>query len=820
MGVENGGGSPESERQIKVQVVAEGLKKANFLRPNEEEKDKLDDRISEAFGYLKHGVESVAEIDGTIADFETKGDKSSFTETQIENLRADREILADAVTIACRDLTATDPDLESEFFLGPKHIDGLLGEKLTGLGNSVSERKGIPKEIGAELDKLEMMRRKMKGGNTAESKAYVAILKKKIDAIAEKDFDGQFEVLMVLNGELEKYEGVSDSERKMAEAAEKMSRAAEEMKTPTRLKKKGFGGFPDIVSDGDDPNPIAMAENRFAGKEYTNPYVVPYYNYVDSIFDYNDPRLYFTPPPEWVEVLPEEKQLILKVAQKLARGIMTKLATKDIDFVKPRQNEVYNFPMAEFKLLYEKLPGFREGMEAMIQELMVIGKEDGCMFLRIKDDPETLLHKLGDFETYKKCLYRRLALKNNFGIDVSLTRDDGTSKTMAEIKAEIDGHIKPLVDAFKRENKPRLDYYNQLLSHGYSPEMAKKMGGWSEIEAERQWEYKNTYVYKEGVALATDFVGVSMVFESADWKRNLKPSQITADKVRTMMMPLEKFLQKSGFVSAKDPEFSEAFGGDVGTVLEEMARIKGDVIKNKLLEAAYGDRSTMRPEVAKWRVFPKRQFCSFFDMYIVNQSYDSNGKAISGSGKTLAEAAMAGERVIFPEGNEDLDIFVNFRDIWDEVLTVTPFVIGKGEFKGVPKLSAPGVKEGGVVRDVKKIRKADGTGFINLPFVDYPEYYAWLLGNAIGLETSLDIPMLNQEVLGSNVYNYDLKVNTAAYALKLRPLKNDPYFRDRVAALTKDIFTAGPGWKNEIMTAFKRKHGRIDSGFKNQRSKL
>lgn len=417
MGVENGGGSPESERQIKVQVVAEGLKKANFLRPNEEEKDKLDDRISEAFGYLKHGVESVAEIDGTIADFETKGDKSSFTETQIENLRADREILADAVTIACRDLTATDPDLESEFFLGPKHIDGLLGEKLTGLGNSVSERKGIPKEIGAELDKLEMMRRKMKGGNTAESKAYVAILKKKIDAIAEKDFDGQFEVLMVLNGELEKYEtppvasiGPDDELKKsidkLAKNVEKMSSGGGDR---YRQEQERYGLRPIIDADG---NIIGMESNYNVSPE----------NCAKAMkWMASDLRWSTWTPPEWFSHLPDSekaKVLVMVAVNQSAAGVA--YAGKDLQKIF-ENNQIFSFTKEDMAALFDD--DFKLVMSIMLNDLCeIVPDENGIPTLRYIEEvtidkngiekrkiAERVMKKIEYREDYKEDLAKSLA---------------------------------------------------------------------------------------------------------------------------------------------------------------------------------------------------------------------------------------------------------------------------------------------------------------------------------------------------------------------------------------------------------------------------
>lgn len=418
MSYETGGSSPEAaERQAKVQSVAEGLKKANFLRPNDEEKDKLDDSIGQVFGCLKHGVESVTEIDSIIVDFETKGDKSSFTEAQVKNLRADREILAEAVTIACRDLTATDPELESEFFLGPKHIDGLLGEKLVGLGGSVSKRKGVPEEIGVELDKLEMMRRKMKGGNTAEAKAYTAVLKKKIDLIANKDFDGQFEVLMALNEEMEKYETPSvDSTKTDDELKRSIDRLAKNVEKMSsgggdryRQEQERYGLRPIIDADG---NIVGMESNYNVSPE----------NCAKAMkWMASDLRWSTWTPPEWFSHLPDSekaKVLVMVAVNQAAAGVA--YAGKDLTKIF-ENNQIFSFTKEDMAALFDD--DFKLVMSIMLNDLCEIKPdENGVPVLRYIEEVTTdkkgrevrkiakrVMEKLEYREDYKEDLAKELA---------------------------------------------------------------------------------------------------------------------------------------------------------------------------------------------------------------------------------------------------------------------------------------------------------------------------------------------------------------------------------------------------------------------------
>ena len=417
MGIENGGGGPESERQIKIQAVAEGLKSANFLKPNDKERDRLDDSVGKVFDYLGHGVESVTQIDEAIADFKSKGAKSSFVEAQIKNLRTDREILAEAVTIACRDLTADDPDLESEFFLGPKHIDGLLGGKLAGLGNDVSERKGVPEEIGVELDKLEVMRRKMKGGSTAESKAYVTILKKKIDTIAEKDFEGQFETLMALNEELGKYEtssvgstgtdnGLKKSIEKLAENVEKMSSGRGDK---YRQEQERFGLRPIMDAEG---NIIGMESNYNVSPE----------NCAKAMkWMASDLRWSSWTPPEWFSHLPEKEQakVLVMIAVNTAAA---NVAYAGKDLMKIFENsQIFSFTKEDMAALFDD--DFKLVMSIMLNDLCeVVPDENGIPSLRYKEVVEidgkgrekrtiekSVMEKIKYREDYKEELAKKLA---------------------------------------------------------------------------------------------------------------------------------------------------------------------------------------------------------------------------------------------------------------------------------------------------------------------------------------------------------------------------------------------------------------------------
>lgn len=542
----------------------------------------------------------------------------------------------------------------------------------------------------------------------------------------------------------------------------------------------------------------AVAENIYQqgdSKEYRSPFEITEENFVDSLFNQASPRLYFTPPPEWADIKNSTEQYILKIEQNLVNGAVTKLATKDINTEKPRMNEIYNFPLQELQLIYEKVPGVKEAMENMVNELFELYEEDGYKFLKIKEDDNTVKNKFGNFEIYKENLFKKMALEKIYG------RKIGDNELGSLYNEQI---IK-----FKEKNKDKLDQFSRLKAKGYSDTLAIKKGGWSEVEAEKQWQYKNAYEDKRAVATAWNFLFVGNIVESADINRKLKPTQVNSDKIRTFMRPLEKFLQKMSLrkgVDGMNDGTEEFFGGTVALwVKEKLLSDEGKDFAEKLRKAADGDRTKMSFDEAKWRVFPKRQFCSFVDLYQVNvPEKDKNGNIVTDKGevvltrKTMAEALMDRDKIDFSKkGDEDLDIFVNMRDIWDELNTVNPFLIGKGDDPGksLSKYNLAVLKEIGLVRGINKIKKTDGT-FGHLPFVDNPEYYAWLIANSFGMETNLDVPVLDRDALRSNRDNYDLKVNDL-----IRGIKLPPEIESKVSNGVKEILTAKNYWSRRDIKA-------------------
>ncbi len=536
------------------------------------------------------------------------------------------------------------------------------------------------------------------------------------------------------------------------------------------------------------PDLAAMRDNRYAKdpkSEYRSPYEIDPSSFVDALFNQQNPRLYFTPPPEWVRKLPPKEQYLLKIQQKLASGAEYKLGVKDISAEKARQSEVYNLPETELKFIYE-MPGVKEALETFVGDLLEPYSEDGRVFSRLKLGPDgridkSVAKKCGDidsgfsFESFKEEMYKKMALKKLYPNKIGEINSDWETVYKDAIK----DYIKKARDDFKnfRGNRGIID--NR-----------------TDAELENKWITDNALEEKRAVATAWNFLFVGHVIESADTKRSLKPSQINSDKLRTMMMPLEKFLQKASIRKGSLQGSEELFGGNLSLWAKRRMEEEGANFSQKLVYAADNDRTEMTDEQAKWRLMPKRTMCSFSDEYHV--------KTKDGEEMTFSEALRNKKEIVFKEN--DLDVFVSLRDTWDEVISVSPFLIGKGEYSPVQqpdKFASAVEKLKGLVTGINKIRLTpeeaarQGRAFGHEKYVDCPEFYAWLIANAVGIEINLDTPILNRAAIKADSDNYDVVVNNFVRLLNLNT---------GISLKVKEILNA-EGWlssKRAISIAEKR----------------
>lgn len=767
----------ENDRNGKVERIKNVLVDSQFLKPDEKQKEEMAENLNEISNILGHEFKGVSKIDETIRGFSEYGEKGSVTEAQFKIAVEDKEILGEAADLAARELESRDPSLRSDLFMGSRHVDNGLDSRLKGLGWEISKHYISNEKIDGQLNILEITRQRTDFDNPDSVETLSQKIKKTKDKLIDLDLEDEGSVM-----EQDEALTVLNTEKKNLDEAVKM-----------------MGGEGIVVDEDNKRERVderAIIENiqRKDNKEYRSPYEITPESFVDSIFNQDNPRLFFTPPPEWVAKLSSKEQYLLKIQQRLAIGAATKLGVKDISAEKARQNEIYNFPTTELGLIYE-MPGVREAMETFTGELLEFYEEDGRRFLRLKlksngEVEDDVLHNLGhdksgfSFEDYKEGLYLRMALKKIYP-DKS---DDYIKENWLELSKQ---EKKKYVD----ENKGK----------------SRK----TDAQLEFDWITKNALEEKRAVATAWNFLFVGNIIESADTTRRLKPSQVNSDKIRTMMMPLEKFMQKLSIRNEEIKGTEEFFGGSIALWARKMMDDKdqGKEFARKVIYAADHNRDEMTEEQAMWRLFPKRTMCGFCDFYLVQTK--------EGEKMTMSRALMEKKEINFD--GDDLDVFVSLRDTWDELNTVTPFLIGKGEYSPVqqPEKYALAVEKlKGLVTSIKTIeltekesKRQDGKKFGNENFVNCPEFYAWLISNSVGLETNLDIPVLKMSVLKADKDTYNDHVNNLVRLLNL----------DSKKSLAVKTILNGKNWVSarlaisEAMTRAARKESRKKAQEKKRR---
>lgn len=201
------GFNPEADRANKVQAIKNKLVDANFLKPNQEQKDKLAEKIKGVFvDELKHGADSVTKINETI-----QGPSNTYSEVQKENARKDKEILSEATILAVREMREKKVISDGDLFLGSKHMENMLPNELKGLGREITKSFISNEEIDKQLNLLEITRQNLDTNNPNSIETFVQKIELRIEKLATEDYEDEISVgeqdavLTVLNGEKRKY---------------------------------------------------------------------------------------------------------------------------------------------------------------------------------------------------------------------------------------------------------------------------------------------------------------------------------------------------------------------------------------------------------------------------------------------------------------------------------------------------------------------------------------------------------------------------------------------------------------------------------------
>lgn len=443
---------------------------------------------------------------------------------------------------------------------------------------------------------------------------------------------------------------------------------------------------------------------------------------VDMRMRHKDQIRFSEPYPPWLEALPFDEQTVWLIRCKLINGVAYKQDLRNVNTDKLFFNESLDLNEEEMRLLCSQ-EGFQETLQTMFTDLFTWEKgDDGEKFLRLRQrdltDEEKNEGKVGrpldydveynltHFEIYKE----KLAFKLQFPNTEGMNRKD--------------------YDAFI--DKKYNEYYQKNKRAGIK--------------------------YRGAVGLAWDLAYIGNIIESADVDRQLKPTEVVSDKLRTIMHPMIKALAKLGIWKEGKLEIT--------TTTDEEESKDGDISSWIRYHVELGDMlgdDTFRKKLQKGEIcpLPRRAMFSLLEMYMVTTENSGKNKI------TMAEALMKKEKIVFKDKNgetlergSDLDIFTDYRDAMDGCRTAYNYLtgtvkleVGKNEYEWARKFNS----------DVALIRAMNHESLKNgkravLPFVDDPEFIAWVIAASAGFEIKGNRIVLNFKSIGADSNNYDLKV--------------------------------------------------------------
>jgi len=703
------------EINFKVVEVTKKLKEAGIINPSKEQKDVRAQKMKEVFEYLGHGTRSVREIEYTI-------NSNSATEKQKNNAEKDKKILSRAIDWATRGLDKTNPSLKNDLFMGSKHVDNMLADELKGLGREISKNYVSNQKIDEQLNLLEVTRKNIDYKNLDNVRTFSEKINKTRNNIIGMNFEDEKEVLQqdevstVLNSEQRRLAEVTQSGQRVTETTqnnnENRNRTAQERRD-RELKEAELRALrgPQEPSEGDD-NGSKKEQNHF------------YFMTQDDLIDLdmtqrNKDQFHFNPPyPSWFKELKSfDEQKLWLLECKLINGVAYKQALRNIDAEKLFGNRALDITNEEMRLLCN-MEGFQKTLKMIFDDLFVWENEvnGGDRFLKLKQ------RELTADEIEKKCVGKPLDRE----VEKILT--DNTFESYKEKLA--------LKLQYPDKNKKEIDeLYNKLYSE-------KK---------------RASNKYRRIVALAWDTAYIGNVIESADGDRQLKPTEIVSDKLRTMIHPMQKAMGKWGvFKQGKESidginGEEEPMGGDIASWIRYHLEL-GDIRENNKFR-----QKLLNGEI---QPLPRRAACSLLEMYMVNVE-GQEGKM------TMAEAIMKGKKIVFVNKKDDpnsrggdLDIFSDFRDMMDGCKTAYTYLtgtakleVGKSEYEWARKFNA----DIALIRQMNGGKKRDGR--VNtLEFVNEPEFIAWVIASSAGFDIEGNGIVLNFKSIGANSENYDIAV--------------------------------------------------------------
>lgn len=217
---------------------------------------------------------------------------------------------------------------------------------------------------------------------------------------------------------------------------------------------------------------------------------------------------------------------------------------------------------------------------------------------------------------------------------------------------------------------------------------------------------------KAAVAMVWNLMYLGNVFESADYRRKIKPNPyVIGEQVRAVFHPLRKLRAKVLKEKEEEQGTEEGWGGPLGTWLAE--RVAHD--------------RKFRREFKEGRIkpMPVTLMASLFDVIRLSDR------------RTLAEALAAGETINWYDPEIPVELFGVQGDLWDSALKAYFILTGKNPIDP----QRPGVWAGQLADIVSKMRLTQaklGKDERRRDFglrMDYdrPDFYLWAICSSVGL---------------------------------------------------------------------------------------
>jgi hypothetical protein len=387
-------------------------------------------------------------------------------------------------------------------------------------------------------------------------------------------------------------------------------------------------------------------------------------------------RWYDERPPAWYEEMSPDERDLIDIRLKLLGATANKEFLRNRDVEKLRGN-VPEISSKELRLLWTEMPGFKEGLRFFVQDLCEDYLDaDGRRMLRLK----------------------------------TIGGPDMTQDVLMAGGGKLQADVKDKVENFSR-------YKKSVVA-----ELKKSVPEITESQA------------VEAASVAWNFLYIGDSVESWDLFRELKPTSIVSDKLRTIFHPRIKALGKWGVWKGSIPR-----GQTVTDEGQEEPFVEGPLSTWVL------DRLKVEPG------FKQRLIDGDLAGILPNTMAVSMIEATKIGDTNMAMALMekSDAWILSKLGDDDKNVMQAHNDMVqaaDWLMTVVKGKIPYGD-KNAGAFVSAFLENTSLIRQGPTLPTVGGN-LRSLAFVDRPEFYAWAVLTAVGFDPRDKNPVLSSAPLG------------------------------------------------------------------------